>query len=192
MIKRKRVGILISGRGSNMQALIQAARNPAYPADIICVVSNVPDALGLAFAHDSGIATNIINHSDFATREAFDMALNNYLQTQDLDLICCAGFMRVLTPIMIKPWTGRMLNIHPSLLPAYKGLNTHERALADGAKVHGCTVHIVTQELDDGPIVAQAKVPVYPGDTPHSLATRVRSKEHQLYIEALAKITTSF
>lgn len=192
MKQRKRVGILISGQGSNMQALIQAARNPVYPAEIACVVSNNPDALGLAFAHDSDIATKIINHRDFVTREAFDTALAGYLQTQNLDLICCAGFMRVMTPIMITPWAGRMLNIHPSLLPAYKGLHTHDRALADGAKIHGCTVHIVTEELDDGPIVAQAKVLVHPGDTPESLATRVRGKEHQLYIEALAKIAASF
>jgi phosphoribosylglycinamide formyltransferase 1 len=187
---RKRVGVLISGRGTNMKALVEAAGAPGYPAEIVCVVSNKADAGGLLFARENGILAEVISHKDYATREAFDAALNAYLQSQRLDLICCAGFMRIMTPVMILPWLGRMLNIHPSLLPAYKGLHTHERALADGARVAGCTVHFVTQELDGGPIIAQASVPVLPGDTPEALAARVLAKESGLYVKALALVAS--
>jgi phosphoribosylglycinamide formyltransferase-1 len=185
-MKRKRVGVLISGRGSNMAALVESARDPAYPAQIVCVVSNRADAAGLKFAQSRNIATQVIDHKDFASREAFDAALNDYLQAQKLDVIACAGFMRIMTPVLLKPWAGKMINIHPSLLPLYKGTHTHERALADGVKVHGCSVHYVTEDLDGGPVIAQAEVPVLPGDTPETLAARVLVEEHKLYPKALA------
>lgn len=185
---RKRVGVLISGRGSNMAALIEAARDPTYPAEIACVVSNRPDAAGLAFASGNAIATHVIDHKSYASREGFDAALNDYLRTQNLDLIACAGFMRILTPVLLDPWAGKMINIHPSLLPLYKGLRTHERALADGVKIHGCTVHFVSAEVDGGPIIAQAQVAVLPGDTPATLAARVLAEEHKLYPKALAAV----
>jgi phosphoribosylglycinamide formyltransferase-1 len=187
-MKRKRVGVLISGRGSNMAALVEAARDPSYPAEIVCVVSNRPEAAGLDYARSHGIATHAIDHKTFASREAFDNALNDYLQAQHLDIIACAGFMRIMTPLLIAPWAGRMINIHPSLLPLYKGLHTHERALANGDKQHGCTVHYVSQELDGGPIIMQARVPVLPGDTPETLAARVLIEEHKLYPKALAQV----
>lgn len=190
-MSRKRVGVLISGRGSNMRALIEAARDPAYPAEIVHVVSNKADAPGLAYAASQGITTQVMNHRDHASREAYDAALSQHLKSKQLDIICCAGFMRILTPVLINDWAGRMLNIHPSLLPLYKGLHTHERALADGAKEHGASVHIVTEELDGGPVVEQAVVPVLSGDTPETLAARVLEVEHPLYVKALAKLATS-
>jgi formyltetrahydrofolate-dependent phosphoribosylglycinamide formyltransferase len=188
---RKRVGVLISGRGSNMRALVEAARKPDYPADIVHVVSNSAEAPGLAWAQSQGISTAVISHRDYASREAFDRALSAHLKERHLDIICCAGFMRILTPAIINDWPGRMLNIHPSLLPAYKGLHTHERVLADGARTHGCSVHIVTAELDGGPVVVQAAVPVLPGDTPDRLAARVLEQEHPLYVKALAQLARS-
>lgn len=187
---KKRVGVLISGRGSNMRALVEASRATHYPADIVFVASNKADAGGLVFARDNNIATAIVNHKDYATRETFDAALNAELQKHDLDLICCAGFMRIMTPILIKPWKDRILNIHPSLLPLYKGLHTHERALADGAKVHGASVHFVSEELDGGEVIAQSQVPVLPGDTPDSLSARVLGVEHGLYVKALALVAS--
>lgn len=190
MTTRKRVGVLISGRGSNMMALAVAARDADYPADIVCVVSNRAEAEGLKNAAAMGIATKVIDHRAFTGREAFEAALNNYLQSQKLDFIALAGFMRVLTPGFIETWRDRMINIHPSLLPAYGGLNTHERALADGVAEHGCTVHMVRAELDSGPIIAQAKVPVLPGDTAETLAARVLIEEHRLYPEALALLAS--
>jgi len=191
-MRRKRVGVLISGRGSNMRALIEAARDPAYPAEIVHVVSNKADAGGLAYAASQGISTAVLSHKDHPSREAYDAALSAHLKAQGLDIICCAGFMRILTPVIINDWQGRMLNIHPSLLPLYKGLHTHERALADGATEHGASVHIVTAELDGGPVVEQARVPVLPDDTPETLAARVLTVEHPLYVRALAKLATSF
>lgn len=187
-MRRKRVGVLISGRGSNMRALVDAARDPSYPAEIVHVVSNIADAPGLAFAQSQGISTHVIDHKDYPTREAFDAALNANLQSQDLDLVCCAGFMRIMSPVLVTPWGGRILNIHPSLLPAFKGLHTHERAIAEGAQRHGATVHFVTAGLDEGPIVAQAEVPVLPGDTPETLSARVLAVEHPLYVRALALV----
>ena len=187
---RNRVGVLISGRGSNMAALVAAARDPAYPAEIACVVSNRPDAAGLEFAKAQGIATHVINHKDYATREAYDAALNDYLQSQKLDLVACAGFMRIMTPVLLEPWDGKMINIHPSLLPLYKGTRTHDRVIADGATVHGCSVHYVTAELDSGSVVAQAEVPVLPGDTAESLSARVLAEEHKLYPKALAIVAS--
>ncbi len=185
-MRRKRVGVLISGRGSNMAALVEAARDPAYPAEIGCVVSNRWDAAGLKFAQSRNIPTHVIDHKSYATRESFDTALNDYLQSQKLDLIACAGFMRVMSSVLLEPWAGKMINIHPSLLPSFKGTHTHERALADGAKVHGCSVHYVTEELDGGPVIAQAEVPVLSGDTPETLSARVLLEEHKLYPKALA------
>lgn len=190
-MRRKRVAVLISGRGSNMRALVEAARNPSYPAEIVHVVSNIADAPGLAFAQSQGISTHVLSNKNFATRESFDAALNAHLQGQNIDIICCAGFMRIMTPVLVAPWEGRMLNIHPSLLPAFKGLHTHERAIAEGAKTHGATVHFVTAELDGGPIVAQAPVPVLPDDTPDTLSERVLGIEHALYVRALDIVARS-
>lgn len=189
MIK-KRVGVLISGRGSNMCALVEASRDPAYPAEIVFVASNKANAAGLLFARENKITTAVVNHRDFATREAFDAALNVELQKHALDLICCAGFMRIMTPVLIKPWSGRMLNIHPSLLPFYKGLHTHERALADGAKTHGASVHFVSEELDGGELILQAKVPILPDDTAYTLSQRVLGVEHGLYVDALRLVAS--
>ena len=187
-MSKARAGILISGRGSNMMALTEAARDPAYPAEIVCVVSNRADATGLDFAKANGIETKIIDHKTFASREEFESSLNAYLREKHVGIIACAGFMRILSARFISGWEGRLLNIHPSLLPAYRGLHTHERALADGAKVHGCTVHQVTAELDAGPIILQAQVPILPGDTPGTLSARVLMEEHRIYPIALAMI----
>jgi phosphoribosylglycinamide formyltransferase-1 len=187
---RKRVAILISGRGSNMRALIEAARNPDYPAEIICVVSNRPDAVGLDFAMAANIATEVVDHKQYSSRETFEAALHQVLVSHNVELVCCAGFMRVMTPAILDHWRGRMLNIHPSLLPAYKGTHTHERALADGAKTHGASVHFVTPELDSGPVVAQAAVPILPGDSADTLTARVLEVEHPLYVKALALVAS--
>jgi phosphoribosylglycinamide formyltransferase 1 len=187
-MKKKRVGILISGRGSNMRAIVEAARDPNYPCEVICVVSNRPDAAGLEYARSQNIAAQSINHKNYQTREEFDSAVNDYLKSQNLDIIVCAGFMRIMTPVLIKPWEGRMINIHPSLLPLYRGLHTHERALAAADKEGGCTVHFVTTELDDGPIIAQARVPILKDDTAETLADRVLIEEHKLYPLALAEV----
>ena len=183
---KARTAILISGRGSNMMALVEAARDPAYPAEIVCVLSNRADAKGLDFAAANGIATTVIDHKAYASREDFEAALDGYLRSAGVEIIALAGFMRVLTAGFIARWEGRMINIHPSLLPAYKGLHTHERALADGAKTHGCSVHLVTPELDGGPVLLQAEVPVLADDTPDTLAARVLRQEHRIYPQALA------
>ncbi|MFA6140721.1 MAG: phosphoribosylglycinamide formyltransferase [Hyphomicrobium sp.] len=184
--KKKRVGILISGRGSNMMSLIAAARAPDYAAEIVCVVSNRPEAEGLFKAAAEGIATRAIDHKGFGSRQAFEAELDAALHAFDVDLVACAGFMRLMTPGFIEGWHDRMLNIHPSLLPAFKGLDTHARALEAGVKLTGCTVHVVRPEVDSGPIVAQAAVPVLDGDTQESLAARVLEAEHLLYPHALA------
>lgn len=189
-MQKKRVGVLISGRGSNLRALIEACGDPAYPAQIIVVATNNPDAAGLVYAQQHNIATAALDHKSYASREAFDSALNTELQKHNLDLICCAGFMRIMTSVLIKPWAGRMLNIHPSLLPLYKGLHTHERALEDDAKVHGASVHFVDEELDGGKVILRATVPVLPNDTPETLANRVLTVEHPLYIKALALVAS--
>jgi phosphoribosylglycinamide formyltransferase-1 len=182
---RKRVAILISGRGSNMAALIDAARKPDYPAEIVLVISNQPNALGLLVARQKGIQTTTIDHKAFATRDAFDAALETRLAKARVDIICLAGFMRLLTTPFVERWRGRMLNVHPSLLPALKGLDTHARALATGVKLHGCTVHFVAPELDSGPVILQAEVPVLDGDDEKTLAARVLAEEHRIYPEAL-------
>lgn len=189
-MKRKRTAILISGRGSNMRALIEAARNPEYPAEIVCVISNRPGAAGLDFAKAANISTQVIDHKHYSSREAFDEALHQALVAYNVELVCCAGFMRMMTPVILDHWRGRMLNIHPSLLPAYKGTRTYERALADGAKHHGASVHFVTPELDSGPVIAQAAVPVLPNDTAETLAARVLEIEHPLYVKALALVAS--
>ena len=186
---RKRVAILISGRGSNMAALIAAAKSPDYPAEIALVISNVPDAAGLMHAREAGVTTDAIGHKTFGKdREAFDRAVHSVLQRHAIDIVCLAGFMRLLTPWFVAQWSGRIINIHPSLLPAFKGLDTHARAIAEGAERHGATVHFVVPELDAGPIIAQESVPVLPGDTPETLAARVLEVEHRLYPLALKRV----
>jgi phosphoribosylglycinamide formyltransferase-1 len=183
---KKRVAVLISGRGSNMVALIEAAKAPDYPAEIVLVVSNRPDASGLARAREAGIATALVDHKTFGKdREAFEHALDAQMATHRIDLICLAGFMRLLTPWFVTRWSGRMLNIHPALLPQFKGLDTHRRALEAGVLRHGATVHFVGVEMDAGPIITQDSVPVLPGDTEKTLAARVLELEHRIYPQAL-------
>ncbi len=185
-MEKKRVAILISGRGSNMAALIEAAKAKDYPAEIVLVLSNRPDALGLDTARREGITTAVVDHKTFGEdREAFERALDAELRGRRVDLVCLAGFMRLLTPWLVTRWRGRMLNIHPALLPQFKGLDTHRRALAAGVARHGATVHFVVPEMDSGPIVAQDSVPVLPGDSEESLARRVLAVEHVLYPKAL-------
>ena len=185
---KKRVGVLISGAGSNMQSLVASSRKSESAYEIACVVSNNPDAVGIAWAAEQGIPTRIIAHQKFLTRQLFDAALNDELQTHHLNLIACAGFMRVMTDVILTPWAWRMLNIHPSLLPKYTGLNTHQRALDAGDEEAGCSVHWVTAELDAGPVIAQASVKILASDTAQTLAARVLEQEHKLYPEVLQKI----
>lgn len=185
-MNRKRVAVLISGRGSNMTALIEAAKSKDYPADIVLVLSNRPDAAGLARAREAGIATAVIDHRAFGyNREAFERTLDDELRKKRIDIVCLAGFMRLLTPWFIKRWSGRVLNIHPALLPDFKGLNTHRRALQAGVKRHGATVHFVVEETDAGPIISQQSVAVLQGDTEETLAARVLEVEHRIYPQAL-------
>ncbi|CAA0124033.1 Phosphoribosylglycinamide formyltransferase [Halioglobus japonicus] len=176
-----RLAVLISGRGTNLQAFIDACDNGTLPARISLVISNNPDAAGLQRAEVAGITAKCINHRDFTSREAFDEALVQELRAHAVDLVILAGFMRILTPVLIEPFLGRLLNIHPSLLPRYPGLNTHQRALDAGDTEAGATVHFVTQELDGGPPIIQARVPIQPGDTADSLAERVAIQEHMIY-----------
>ncbi|HET9018634.1 MAG TPA: phosphoribosylglycinamide formyltransferase [Acetobacteraceae bacterium] len=184
---RKRAAVLLSGRGSNAAALFRAAADPAYPAGIVLAVSNVPDAPGLALARAAGVRAVAIDHRPFGRdRAAHEAAILAELRAAGTEIVCLAGYMRKLTPFLVGHHAGRMLNIHPSLLPAFPGLDTHARALAAGVKLHGCTVHLVTEVLDDGPIIAQAAVPVLPGDTEADLAARVLAQEHRLYPLALA------
>ena len=178
---RARLAILISGRGSNLKAFIDACARGELDADICMVISNNPSAAGLELAAAAGIATRCIDHRDFPSREAFDAALAAEVSRQQADLVILAGFMRILTPAFIEPFSGRLLNVHPSLLPRYPGLHTHQRALDAGDKEAGVTVHFVTLELDGGPPIIQARVPVLPGDTAQSLAARVIEKEHLIY-----------
>lgn len=184
-MSRKRVGILISGRGSNMSALIAAARNPDYPAEIVGVLSNRAAAPGLAVAAAEGIATASLAQSKFPSRDMFEDVMTRTLESWEVDIVCLAGFMRILGEDFVNHWAGRLINIHPSLLPLYKGLDTHARALADGATEHGCTVHFVTPGLDEGAAILQAQVPVLQGDTPDTLAARVLVEEHRIYPQAL-------
>lgn len=171
-----------------MAALIAAARNPSYPAEIALVISNIPSAKGLEIAEAAGIKTIAIPHKDYSNKSKFEEQILRALNEAKIELICLAGFMRVLSASFISHFEGQILNIHPSLLPAYRGLDTHKRALADGVKEHGCTVHLVVPELDAGPIIAQAKVPVIEGDTEETLSARVLAAENRLYPEALATV----
>ncbi|MGD9868074.1 MAG: phosphoribosylglycinamide formyltransferase [Hyphomicrobiales bacterium] len=188
MSARKRVGALISGRGSNLKALIAACKDPSFPAEIVTVISNRPAAPGLDFARDAGIPALTIDHKAYTSRGEFEVALNRALDGAGVELICNAGFMRLLTAEFCERWRDRQINIHPSLLPAFKGLHTHERVLEAGVRISGCTVHFVRTEMDSGPIIAQAAVPVLAGDTPDSLAARVLEAEHRLYPHALALV----
>lgn len=187
-MSKKRVAVLVSGSGSNLQALIDAASHAGYPAQIVVVISNRDDAYGLERARQAGIRTEVLRHNAYATREEYDAALHALLLQYGVDIVCLAGFMRILTGAFVEAWRGRMLNIHPSLLPAYRGLHTHARALADNAKTHGCTVHYVVPELDAGPVICQAEVPVLAGDTPDTLAARVLEQEHRIYPQALRQV----
>lgn len=189
-LRKTRTAILISGRGSNMQALVDAARADDYPAEIVLVVSNRPDAPGLEWANARGLPTLAIDHKRYATRDAFEDALQKALDAAGTELVALAGFMRLMTPAFVEQWRDRMINIHPSLLPSFKGLHTHERALAAGVKITGCTVHFVRAEMDEGPIIAQAAVPVLSGDDPVTLAARVLAAEHRLYPSALKLVAS--
>jgi phosphoribosylglycinamide formyltransferase 1 len=186
MISRRRAAILVSGRGSNMAALIAAAASADYPAEIALVASNRPDAPGLARAKAAGIATTIVDHTRFGKdREAFEHALQAELDVHRIDIVCLAGFMRLFTPWFVERWPGRMLNVHPALLPSFKGLKTHEQAIAAGVKIHGASVHLVVPEMDSGPIVAQAATAVRDDDTADTLADRILALEHRIYPLAL-------
>src|SRR5450755_3264063 len=186
MIK-KRVAVLISGRGSNMAALIEAAKEASFPAAIVLVLSNRPAATGLGLARTSSIATAVVDHATYGEdREAFERKMQEMLEAHRVELICLAGFMRLLTPSFVRRWQGRMINIHPALLPAFKGLDTHQRALAAGVKIHGASVHFVVPDMDAGPIIAQGAVGVLEHDTAATLADRVLAVEHLIYPAALA------
>ncbi len=189
--RRRRTAILISGRGSNMVALIEAAQAPDFPAEIVLVAANLPEAGGLELARAAGIATAAVDHRPFGKdREAFERALDEVLRVNQVELVALAGFMRVLTPWFVTRWQGRLLNIHPSLLPAFRGTHTHARALEAGVAEHGCTVHFVVPELDAGPTILQAKVPVLPGDDEANLSARVLEQEHVIYPRALALVAS--
>jgi phosphoribosylglycinamide formyltransferase 1 len=183
---KRRAAVLMSGRGSNMEALVRAARHPDYPVEIVLVLSNRPDAAGLQRAGEAGVAARAIDHRLFGgDRAAHEAEINAALRAAEIEIVCLAGYMRLLTPLLVDAWLGRMLNIHPSLLPAFPGLHTHARALKAGVRLHGCTVHLVTQRMDEGPILAQAAVPVLPDDTEDTLADRVLAREHVIYPAAL-------
>lgn len=178
---RLRLGVLISGRGSNLQALIDAAHDPAFPAEVALVISNKADAAGLDRAKAAGIATSVLKPKDFADKPAHEAAMTEALEAAGVQLVCLAGFMRLLSPWFVERWHDRLINIHPSLLPAFPGLDTHQRALDSGTRFHGCTVHYVRVEMDTGPIIVQAAVPVADDDTPETLAARVLEQEHKAY-----------
>lgn len=185
LTRMKNIVILISGRGSNMEAIVDACARERWPARVVAVVSNKPDATGLEFAAGRGIATAVVDHKQFDSREAFDAELARVVDGFSPHAVVLAGFMRILTEAFVRRFEGRMLNVHPSLLPAFTGLHTHQRAIDAGCKVAGCTVHFVTPELDHGPIVAQAVVPVLPGDTAQALSARVLVQEHRVYPQAV-------
>ncbi|MCB2103012.1 MAG: phosphoribosylglycinamide formyltransferase [Rhodobacterales bacterium] len=180
-MSKLKVAVLISGRGSNLQALIDAAADPAYPAEIVSVVSNVPGVMGLERAGKAGLATATINHRDFAGREPFEAALTDHLRAVGAELVCLAGFMRLLTDGFVSAWHDRLLNIHPSLLPAFKGLDVQQRAIDAGVRFSGCTVHYVRPAMDSGPIIVQAAVPILAADTADTLAARILEQEHRIY-----------
>lgn len=187
---KKRVAILISGRGSNMMALVEAARAADYPAEIVAVISSRPDAPGLAWAKAQGLPAQAFDHKAYTSREAFDAAIESALTAAGVDLVALAGFMRIQSAGFVQRWLGRQLNIHPALLPLFKGLHPHKQALDAGVKISGCSVHFVTEEMDSGPIVAQAAVPVREGDTPETLSARILAAEHRLYPHALALVAS--
>ena len=189
-MRKIRTAVLISGRGSNMVALTKAAQDDDYPAEISLVISNIPLAAGLEKAKDLGVTVMTIDHKQFKSRRKFETALNAVLQEAKIELVCCAGFMRVLTPWFVNQWENRLLNIHPSLLPKYKGLNTHQRAIDAGDKEHGCTVHYVTAELDGGATILQHSIDIKPSDTAQSLAQRLLPYEQSLYPKALKKVAS--
>jgi phosphoribosylglycinamide formyltransferase-1 len=188
-VARLKTAVLISGRGSNLEALMHACAQKDFPAEIALVISNRADAGGLDFAQRAGIASVVVPHRDYPSRETFEAALTTTLETAGIRLICLAGFMRLLTARFVDHWRDRMINIHPSLLPAFPGLDTHARALAEGVRFVGCTVHFVRTEMDHGPIIVQAAVPVEPGDDAHSLAARVLTAEHRAYPLALRLVS---
>ena len=183
-----KLGVLISGRGSNLQALIDACAAPDFPAEIVLVLSNKPGVGGLERAEKAGIPTDVISHKPFPDRLSFDSAMTARLRQAGVELVCLAGFMRLVTADFVESWRDRLINIHPSLLPAFKGLHTHERVLDAGVRFTGCTVHFVRAEMDDGPIIIQAAVPVLPGDDADSLADRVLAAEHRIYPAAIRLI----
>lgn len=188
-MSKARVAVLISGRGSNMAALIEAAKDPAYPAEIVLVLSNIADAGGLDIAEAAGIESAVIAHAPFGKdREAHERMIDARLRQSGVQIVALAGYMRVLTPFLVETWAGRMINIHPSLLPAFPGLHTHQRALEAGLAKHGCTVHLVTTGVDEGPILGQAEVDVLAGDDEEKLGARVLEQEHQLYARCLADL----
>lgn len=188
---RIKTAILISGRGNNMAALIEAARPKDYPAEIVLVISNIPEAKGLDRARAAGIPTYVVASRAYPDRYLFEETIATTLRKSEVELVCLAGFMKILSGSFLQQWPGRVINIHPSLLPKFRGLHTHAQALASGAKLHGCTVHGVTEDLDAGPIIAQASVPVLTDDTPETLAVRVMAEEIRLYPRALARIATN-
>jgi phosphoribosylglycinamide formyltransferase 1 len=188
MSAKRKIGVLISGRGSNLKSLIGACADANYPAEIVLVISNVAGAGGLTHAENAGIPTKVIPHKAFASREAFDAAIDVALSDAGVELVCEAGFMRIHSASFVRKWQGRIINIHPSLLPAFKGTHVHEQAIAAGVKTSGCTVHFVAAEVDSGPIIAQSVVPVLQADTPETLAARVLEEEHKLYPLALKRV----
>ncbi len=188
--QRVPVAVLISGRGSNMMSIVEGAGASDYPARVVAVISNRPDAAGITWADERAIATAVVDHTDFSTREAFEAELHKVLVSSGAELVVCAGFMRIMTESFVRQWEGRMLNIHPSLLPSFKGLHTHAKAIEAGVRIAGCSVHYVTADLDGGPIIAQAAVPVLPDDTADSLAARILRAEHRLYPAALRVVAS--
>lgn len=189
---KKRIAVLISGRGSNMHAIIEACQKPDYPAEVALVISDNPQAAGLGVAQALGCQTHSVDRKQFANKQAFETELHQVLVNAGaIDLVCLAGFMRILSADFVVRWASKLINIHPSLLPAFKGLNTHKRALEAGVKWHGCTVHYVNADVDSGAIIDQAIVPVLPNDTPESLSARVLEVEHPLYVQSITKILTN-
>lgn len=182
------LAVLISGRGSNLQSIIDACRIDEFPAEIKVVISNIPDAYGLVRAQNANVPTRIVSHKDYATKSDFEQKILDILDEFSVDLVCLAGFMRIISPVLITPWEGRIINIHPSLLPKHKGLHTHERAIAAGDSESGCTIHYVTPGVDEGEIILQRAVPIRPDDTPDTLAARVLEQEHIAYPDAIRRM----
>ncbi len=182
------LAVLISGRGSNLQSIIDACRIDGFPAEIKVVISNIPDAYGLVRARNANVPTRIVSHKDYATKSGFEQKILDILEEFSVDLVCLAGFMRIISPVLITPWEGRIINIHPSLLPKHKGLHTHERAIAAGDRESGCTIHYVTPGVDEGEIILQRAVPIRPDDTPDTLAARVLEQEHIAYPDAIRRM----